>query len=186
MIHDRLFSRTKCSMGEIVNPFAPGAPGSASQLQNTRFTRAPVGQNARDGPESIAAMTQLRNYTGSPVPLPLQAVAEKAWAEETHVSENRALYQEKYALADSIFDGLNGYVPPEAGFFLWMDVGDGEAATLKLWKETGVRVLPGEYLAQTVDGHNPGKSYIRVAMVAPRNDLERGLKAIRACLFEQG
>lgn len=138
------------------------------------------------GKKSIAAMSQLRNYAGSPIPLPLQAAAEKVWDEETHVEVNRSLYRAKYDLADEIFGNLTGYRAPEAGFFLWLDVGDGEAAALRLWKETGVRVLPGSYLAQTVDGVNPGHKYIRVAMVAPYAELERGLKEIRATLYEQG
>ena len=46
----------------------------------------------------------------------------------------------------------------QAGFFLWLDVGDGEAVALRLWRETGVRVLPGGYLGRaTADGANPGQ-----------------------------
>jgi hypothetical protein len=58
-----------------------------------------------------------------------------------------------------------------------------ETAALKLWKQTGVRVLPGSYLAQDVNGENPGKKYIRVALVAPKEETERGLEAIRDCLY---
>jgi N-succinyldiaminopimelate aminotransferase len=39
------------------------------------------------GPESMARMKQLRSYAGAPLPLPLQAVAERAWNDETHVEE---------------------------------------------------------------------------------------------------
>ena len=138
---------------------------------------------AAGGPETIKAMRQLRAYAGAPLPLPLQRVAEKAWADETHVVENRALYQQKFVIADRIFAGVPGYMPPQAGFFLWLPVEDGEAAAVKLWKETGVRVLPGAYLAQEVDGKNPGKGYIRVALVAPTQEMQRGLKLIRDCLY---
>lgn len=138
---------------------------------------------AAGGPETIKAMRQLRAYAGAPLPLPLQRVAEKAWADETHVVENRALYQQKFVIADRIFAGVPGYMPPKAGFFLWLPVEDGEAAAVKLWKETGVRVLPGAYLAQEVDGKNPGKGYIRVALVAPTQEMQRGLKLIRDCLY---
>ncbi|NBT30906.1 MAG: aspartate aminotransferase, partial [Rhodobacteraceae bacterium] len=99
------------------------------------------------------------------------------------VVENRALYQQKFVIADRIFAGVPGYMPPQAGFFLWLPVEDGEAAAVKLWKETGVRVLPGAYLAQEVDGKNPGKGYIRVALVAPTQEMQRGLKLIRDCLY---
>jgi aspartate/methionine/tyrosine aminotransferase len=135
------------------------------------------------GPKTIKEMQQLRSYAGTPLPLPLQAAATALWADEDHVVENRAQYHEKYAIADEVFGDVQGYQAPEAGFFLWLPVTDGEEAALKLWKETGVRVLPGAYLSQDVDGTNPGQNYIRVAMVAPKDDVRRGLEMIRDCLF---
>lgn len=136
------------------------------------------------GAENIRRMRQLRAYSGAPLPGPLQAVAARAWSDETHVIENRRLYQEKYAVADQVFTGVPGYQGPEAGFFLWLPVADGEDAALKLWRETGVRVLPGAYLSRDVAGHNPGKGFIRVAMVAPVDEMKRGLTLIRECLYE--
>ena len=135
------------------------------------------------GAESIKRIKQLRAYSGTPLPLPLQKVAEKAWADDIHVDENRALYQEKYRIADKIFANVQGYQGPDAGFFLWLPVENGEEAALKLWKETGVRVLPGEYLSKDTDQGNPGREYIRVAMVAPKDEMQRGLIQIRDCLF---
>ncbi len=136
------------------------------------------------GKQSIARICQLRNYAGAPLPLPLQKVAEKVWADETHVIENRALYHQKYEVADRILGKVPGYASPQAGFFLWLPVEDGEAASLKLWRETGVRVLPGAYLAREVGGKNPGEGYIRVAMVAPTQEMQRGLTLLRDCLYE--
>ncbi|OBY26369.1 aminotransferase class I/II-fold pyridoxal phosphate-dependent enzyme [Leisingera sp. JC1] len=135
------------------------------------------------GPETIKRVKQLRAYSGAPLPGPLQAAAARVWADEAHVAENRALYQEKYKIADEVFDGLNGYMAPEAGFFLWLPVDNGEQAALKLWKETGVRVLPGAYLAQGVPGQNPGETYIRVALVAPAEDTRKALSTLRGCLY---
>lgn len=136
------------------------------------------------GPESLARIKQLRAYAGAPLPLPLQRVAERTWADEAHVEVSRALYREKYALADAIFDGVDGYMSPEAGFFLWLPVDDSEAAALKLWRETGVRVLPGAYLAREVDGVNPGQKYLRVALVAPKDETGAALTAIRRALYD--
>ncbi|SDE59255.1 aminotransferase class I/II-fold pyridoxal phosphate-dependent enzyme [Limimaricola pyoseonensis] len=139
---------------------------------------------AASGPESTRRMRQLRNYAGAPLPLPLQAVAAKAWSDEAHVDENRALYAAKYDIADRVLGGVPGYAAPEAGFFLWLPVDDGEAAALKLWRETGVRVLPGAYLGRDVGGENPGNGYVRVAMVAPADDMQRGLETLRGCLYD--
>ena len=138
---------------------------------------------AAGGPKSIAAMRTLRNYAGAPLPLPLQRVAEKVWSDEAHVTENRAIYQQKYRVADAILADVSGYEPPPAGFFLWLPVKDGEQAALKLWTETGVRVLPGAYLGRGQGPDNPGHGYIRVAMVAPTQDMQRGLTMLRDCLY---
>ena len=140
---------------------------------------------AAGGPKSIARMRQLRAYAGAPLPLPLQHAAARVWADEAHVAENRHLYREKYALADRIMGTAPGYVPPEAGFFLWLPVEDGERAAVRLWRETGVRVLPGAYLSRQVGAENPGEGYIRAALVAPEEELERGLICLRDCLYAE-
>ncbi|KJZ24712.1 aminotransferase class I/II-fold pyridoxal phosphate-dependent enzyme [Tritonibacter mobilis] len=135
------------------------------------------------GPETLVQVKKLRAYSGAPMPGPLQAAAAKVWADEAHVVENRALYQEKYRIADEVFAGLNGYMSPEAGFFLWLPVEDGAAATLKLWQETGVRVLPGAFLAQGEGAANPGHGYIRVALVASEEQTRTALQSLRDCLY---
>jgi aspartate/methionine/tyrosine aminotransferase len=135
------------------------------------------------GPEAIKRFRQLRSYGGSPLPLPVQHVSEKAWSDEAHVEASRALYQEKFRIADKVFASVQGYQGPEGGFFLWLPVDDGEEAALRSWRETGVRVLPGAYLAREVGGFNPGKGYIRVAMVAPKEEMRRGLTMLRDCLY---
>lgn len=136
------------------------------------------------GPENIKRIKQLRAYSGAPLPGPLQAAAAKVWADEAHVVENRALYVEKYTIADEVFAGLEGYVSPHAGFFLWLPVADGEDAALKLWQQTGVRVLPGAYLAQGSGDENPGKGYIRVALVAAPEVTREALSKLRRCLYD--
>ncbi|MFB2530668.1 aminotransferase class I/II-fold pyridoxal phosphate-dependent enzyme [Paracoccus sp. p3-h83] len=139
------------------------------------------------GVASIRAVRQLRNYAGAPLPLPLQHAAARVWADEYHVIENRRLYNDKFALAADIFAGVQGYETPAGGFFLWLPVpeqiGTGEDAALKLWRETGVRVLPGGYLGRAVDGLNPADRYIRVALVTPLDDIARGLTALRDTIF---
>ena len=136
------------------------------------------------GPKSIARMKQLRNYSGAPLPLPLQSVAAAVWRDEAHVEDNRAQYREKFDICDEVFAGIQAYQSPQAGFFLWLPVDDGEETALKLWRETGVRVLPGSYLSRDVDGSNPGAGYIRVALVAPKNEMRAGLIKLRDCIYK--
>jgi aspartate/methionine/tyrosine aminotransferase len=135
------------------------------------------------GPKGIAEIRKLRAFAGAPLPLPIQMVSQAAWEDEAHVIANRALYQAKFAAADQVFAGLQGFSVPEGGFFLWLPVEDGEQAALKLWRETGVRVLPGEYLSRDVGGQNPGRAYIRVALVAPIQEMQHGLIQLRDCLY---
>jgi N-succinyldiaminopimelate aminotransferase len=112
---------------------------------------------------------ELRNVAAPMVPMPLQRVAIAAYNDEKHVEENRRLYREKFDLADQIIGDRYGYRRPAGGFFLWLDVsaqGGSEAATQRLWRKAGLRVVPGRYLArEQKDGSNPGADYIRVAMV---------------------
>lgn len=136
------------------------------------------------GSKSIQRIRQLRAYSGAPLPLPIQRVSEKVWADEAHVIESRALYQQKFKVADTVFENVKGYEPPQAGFFLWLPVESGEEAAMKLWTQTGIRVLPGAYLSRDVNGENPGAGYIRVAMVAPTQELQHGLIKLRDCLYD--
>lgn len=117
----------------------------------------------------IRRFARLRDYGGAPPPLPLQAAATALWSDEEHVIANRAVYAAKYETAAEILEGRYGYYTPDGGFYLWLDVGDGEDAARRLWAEAGVRVIPGEYLAREADGHHPGAGYIRLALV---HDLE--------------
>ena len=135
------------------------------------------------GPEAMTRIRSLRAYAGAPVPGPVQAVSARVWDDEAHVDASRDLYVEKFALADELLGDLPGYHAPQAGFFLWLPVADGEAAALKLWRETGVRVLPGAYLSRDTAQGNPGAGYIRVALCGPKNEVERGLTRLRACLY---
>jgi aspartate/methionine/tyrosine aminotransferase len=144
---------------------------------------------AAGGSNTISILKKLRSYSGSPCPTPLQFVAEAAWQDEKHVKKNRLLYKEKLDLADNILMSACGYSSPEAGFFLWIPVKNGEVAAVDLWREFGVKVLPGLYLSgenyETFSDKNPGKNYIRVALVRPMHELEIGLKAISQYLTQK-
>jgi aspartate/methionine/tyrosine aminotransferase len=143
---------------------------------------------AASGPGNVARLKQLRAYSGAPLPLPLQMAAAAAWADEEHAALNRRLYAAKFAAAARILADVPGAAIPEAGFFLWLPVperrGDGEAAALGLWTEAGVKVLPGAYLSRDTEAGNPGARFVRVALVAPQDDVEAGLARLRDWIME--
>ncbi len=127
----------------------------------------------------LTAFHELRNVAAPQVPVPLQHVGVAAYGDEAHVEENRRLYRLKFDLADEIIGTRYGYARPAGGFCLWLDVsayGGDEAATITLYKEAGLRVVPGSYLARPqADGSNPGAGYIRLALVA---DIETTAEAL--------
>ena len=134
----------------------------------------------------LARYVELRNIAAPQVPVPAQEVAIAAYGDEAHVDKNRELYVAKFDLADQILGGRYGYERPPGGFFLWLDVsahGGDEAATVKLWREGGLRVIPGHYLARNgADGSNPGTGYIRVALVSDREITAEALHRLVAVL----
>lgn len=140
---------------------------------------------AAGGVEQIRALRQLRSYCGAPLPLPNQRVSAAAWADDAHAEANRLLYHEKFAIADRIFGNVPGYLSPEGGFFLWLPVADGETAARVLWEQAGVQVLPGAYLSRDAGGTNPGKGYVRVALVGPAAETETALSRIRSVLYKE-
>lgn len=137
-----------------------------------------VGFAAGD-PAFIKSWTRLRNMAAPQVPLPIQAVAVAAYGDETHVEEGRALYNARYAAAERILGRRFGHATPPGGLFLWLDMsaeGGGESAAIRLWREAGVRCVPGAYFAHPrPDGTNPAESYLRVALVKDLPIIEEAL-----------
>ncbi|HLN11390.1 MAG TPA: aminotransferase class I/II-fold pyridoxal phosphate-dependent enzyme [Xanthobacteraceae bacterium] len=144
-----------------------------------------VGFAAGDG-RFITRYLDLRNVAAPQVPVPLQEVAVAAYADEVHVEANRARYAAKFDLADQIIGDRYGYRRPAGGFFLWLDVarrGGGEAVTARLWRDVGLRVLPGRFIARDQpDGTNPGADYIRIAMVQDEDVTAEALHRLVAAL----
>jgi aspartate/methionine/tyrosine aminotransferase len=109
---------------------------------------------------------QLVNYGGVAPPYPILAASTALWQDEAHVEAGRALYRANFDLAEARLGNRFGWRRPAGGFFVWLEVGDGEAAARTLWARAGIRVLPGGYMARPDrHGRNPGAPYIRVALV---------------------
>ncbi|MDP5306716.1 aminotransferase class I/II-fold pyridoxal phosphate-dependent enzyme [Paracoccus spongiarum] len=133
---------------------------------------------------NIAQLRRLRSYAGAPLSPPAQHLSAAVWRDEAHVEASRALYRQKYRIADSVLGEVPGYHPVEGGFFLWLPVADGEAAARRLWAEAGIQVLPGAYLSREVEGHNPGRGFIRVALVATPEETGSALTRLREVLYD--
>ncbi|MDX2221581.1 MAG: aminotransferase class I/II-fold pyridoxal phosphate-dependent enzyme [Rhodospirillaceae bacterium] len=134
-------------------------------------------------PELIARFNKLRSHGGAVQPVPVLDTAAALWRDEAHVAANRALYRAKFDDAAQILGGRFEFYRPGGGFFLWLNVGDGERAARALWAEAGVKVLPGGYLARPdARGINPGAPYIRVALVHDRARTADAVQRLRRTL----
>jgi aspartate/methionine/tyrosine aminotransferase len=133
-------------------------------------------------PDVLARFLRLRAYAAAVQPLPLIAAATELWKDEAHVLANRERYRAKFDAAERALAGRLGFYRPQGGFFLWLEVGEGEAACLRLWREAGIRVLPGGYLSVGDGQANPGRGYVRVALVDEPAVLEPALERLAATL----
>ena len=127
-------------------------------------------------PELITVFRRLSEYGGNPSPLPVLAAATALWRDEEHVIASRKLYVKKLDVAENILSHRFGFYRPPGGFFLWLDVGNGEEAAKELWRKGAIRVLPGSYLsAEDSNGRNSGAPYIRIALVHDHNLIKEAL-----------
>ena len=130
----------------------------------------------------LSRLLGMRNLVGPQMPLPTQHLSAAVWAEEQHVAVNRREYTAKFDVADEILGDRHGYRRPAGGFFLWLDMGQfggGTSAAVTLWKLCGVKVIPGAFLAQDDGtGANPGRNYIRIALVHDVSTIREAMKRI--------
>lgn len=135
----------------------------------------------------LQSYLQYRTYQGCAMPIPHQLASIAAWQDEKHVAHNRALYQEKFALWMSELGELLDLRMPEAGFYFWIKVpepfdGDDEVFVKALYEQANIHALAGRYLSREVDGNNPGKGYVRVALVASVEESREAISRIRKLL----
>ena len=124
-------------------------------------------------PESLSAnilkrFLLYRTYQGGAMSVTVQRASIAAWEDEQHVIENRALYSEKYKAVMPLVRAPLEVRMPEGGFYLWMKTPVDDADFARgLQRDYNVLVLPGSYLARDSNGINPGRNYVRIALVAP-------------------
>lgn len=129
-------------------------------------------------PDITLRYANFRNLAAPQVPLPVLAASIACWNDEAHAAANRELYKAKFDRAAQILGNRFGFRRPDGGFFLWLDMseaGGGEDAALRLWREAGIRVLPGGYLSRDTKDGNPGTDYIRVALVGDEDETAAAL-----------
>jgi aspartate/methionine/tyrosine aminotransferase len=112
-----------------------------------------------------------------------------AWRDEAHVESARAVYRRRFSVAERLLGNMPGFRKPAGGFYIWLNVGDGAAFAKELWRRSGVKVMPGAFMAkETIPGDptsNPGHSYVRIALVHDSLTIAAALERV-ADLIERG
>jgi len=122
-----------------------------------------------------------RTYIGCASPIPLQIASAKAWLDEKHVQHSREIYKKNFEIAKEILC----VKIPHATFYIWLKVPNAINFTKKLYEKYNVKVLPGEFLArEDANAHNPGKDFIRIALVENEQKTKDALTRIKECLSE--
>jgi N-succinyldiaminopimelate aminotransferase len=125
-----------------------------------------------------------RTYHGCAMSLSVQHASMAAWDDEAHVAENRRLYRQKFDALVPMLQGVMHAPRPEAGFYLWARApgGDDEVFAKRLFEATHVTVLPGQYLARDAHGINPGRGFVRMALVPDLADcIEAAQRIVGFC-----
>jgi N-succinyldiaminopimelate aminotransferase len=154
---------------------------SLSKRSNAPGLRS--GAVAGDG-ELLKRFLLYRTYHGCGMGLPVQHASIAAWNDEAHVRENRALYREKFDAVVPMLAPVLDAPQPDAAFYLWARVpgGDDELFARDLFAATHVTVLPGRYLSRESHGVDPGRGYVRMALVAEKSDcLEAARRIVDFC-----
>ncbi len=126
-----------------------------------------------------------RTYHGNAMSPPVQAASIAAWNDEAHVIDNRRQYAAKFAQATPLVQRTLETQRPDAAFYLWARVperlgGDDEAFARRLFAEQHITVLPGRYLSRDAAGGNPGRGFVRIALVASVDEARQAAERIAA------
>ncbi len=170
---------------------------AAAQMGNTEYRRCLVfnslskrsnlpglrsGFVAGDS-ELLKLFLLYRTYHGSAMPIHTDHASIAAWQDEAHVIQNRQLYREKYTAVLDILGEPLKLKRPDAGFFLWPQLGRSDTEfTRELLNTQNVKVLPGSYLSRSDGTKNPGDGQIRLALVAPVEQCTDACHRIVSCL----
>ncbi len=134
------------------------------------------------GEKVIEKLALYRTYHGVTLSLPTQMASSWAWKDRKHVEENRLEYDRKFDTAISYFNNAD-ITRPEGGFYVWLKLPcDDEIFAKSLYKDTGILSLPGSYLGKEVDGVNPAKGFLRLAVVHDIDTIGFAFKAVSKTL----
>ncbi len=203
--HDFIVASDECYSELYFDEDSPpaGLLQAAAEMGNTDYKRCVVfhslskrsnAPGMRSGfvagdAEVLQQFLLYRTYHGCAMSLPIQQASIAAWSDEKHVMDNRNKYRQKFdAVLDILSPVSTGFpafkvTKPEAGFYLWAEIVaeglDDKSFTREIYQHQHINVVPGSFLSRTVNGMNPGKNRIRLALVAPVEECIEAVQRIR-------
>jgi len=140
-----------------------------SLSKRSRMTGYRVGWVAGDA-RLIALFKKLKTNIDSGCPTFIQEAALAALADEQHVASQRQEYRAKLTVLLDSFRAMEWPVnEPRGTFYIWQPVPNGlssvEFALKLLDPAIGIVTMPGNWLAESQHGYNPGEGYVRWALV---------------------
>jgi N-succinyldiaminopimelate aminotransferase len=128
----------------------------------------------------IEKFTLYRTYHGCAMNPAVQAASIAAWKDELHVMDNRRQYKEKFKAVIPLLSKVWNVEAPDAAFYLWVNTQQSDTAlAVQLYHQLNITVLPGSYLARDAHGINPGKGFIRMALVASLDECVEAAQRIQ-------
>jgi len=166
------FDEARAPLGALAAAAALGREGFPRLVSLSSLSKRSSAPGLRSGfvagdRKVLESFLVYRTYHGSAMGNTVQMASIAAWKDEAHVVESRRLYREKFA---AFYERVNPVLPltmPQAAFYFWANVGGDDAAFARaLYAATGVTVLPGSYIGREAHGVNPGRGFVRMALVS--------------------
>lgn len=153
--------------------------GSLSKRSNVPGMRS--GYVAGDA-DLVNAFRLYRTYHGSAMSPMVASASIAAWNDEAHVRANRRAYIEKFRALQPMLASVLPCDMPQAAFYLWArtPIDDAQFA-MRLYEQQAVTVMPGSFFAREAHGMNPGKGYVRIALVASFEECTEAIERVVGC-----
>ena len=113
-------------------------------------------------PRVVSSLLEIRKHLGLMTALPVQHAAAAAWADDSHVEEQRERYLRRRGVLRPALESAGFRIDDsEAGLYLWATRGEDCWQTASALADRGILVAPGDFYGAAGAGH------IRLALTAP-------------------